>query len=100
LLFSVACYALLPCLASDNITAIAFQLMPAQFTLSELQKIYEIDPGEPIEKRNFRTRVLALDNMEKTGEDKHNDKQRPARLIQYVTRRKSIYSNNFIYAPL
>jgi 8-oxo-dGTP diphosphatase len=40
-------------------STIALQLMPERFTLSELQAVHEIILGEPLDKRNFRKRVLA-----------------------------------------
>lgn len=37
---------------------IAFQLLPEVFTLSELQRVYEIVLGRKLDKRNFRAKVL------------------------------------------
>lgn len=40
-------------------TAVAFQLLPAEFTLSELQDVYAIILDEPeLDKRNFRKKLL------------------------------------------
>ncbi len=63
-------------------TALGFQLLPEDFTLSELQIAYETILGEELDKRNFRRRILAADIIEpissfRTGEG------RPARLYQY-----------------
>jgi hypothetical protein len=43
--------------------------MPERFTLSELQAVHETILGEPLDKRNFRKRVLALDCIEATERD-------------------------------
>lgn len=65
-------------------STIAFQLAPEHFTLSELQRIYEIILGETLDKRNFRKRILALDHVEDTGEFRKNRAHRPARLYRYT----------------
>ena len=47
--------------AKLDYSTIAFQFMPGEFTLSELQSVYELILGEAVDKRNFRKRILALD---------------------------------------
>ncbi len=61
-------------------STIALQFMPREFTLSELQKVYEIILGDKLDKRNFRKRVLAYDCIEDTGRERRNGRHRPARL--------------------
>ena len=39
---------------------VGFELLPQKFTLSQLQHLYEAVLGTPLDKRNFRKRVLAL----------------------------------------
>ena len=63
-------------------STIALQLMPERFTLSELQAAHETVLGEPLDKRNFRKRVLALDCIEATGEMARRGGHRPARLYR------------------
>lgn len=60
-------YALQRVRAKLEYTNIAFQLVPEKFTLTELQKIYEIVGGEKLDKRNFRKRLSILDH-DKTAE--------------------------------
>jgi 8-oxo-dGTP diphosphatase len=60
-------------------STIAFQFMPATFTLSELQCVYESLLNQSLDKRNFRKRVLSLDLIEETGGQRRNGKHRPAR---------------------
>lgn len=67
-------------------STIAFQLMPEQFTLSELQQVYEAICQRPMDKRNFRRRVLALDHLEATQGMRRNGSHRPARLYRYAVR--------------
>ena len=47
-------------------SAVGFELLPAEFTLAELQTAYEIILGEPLDKRNFRRRILEADVIEET----------------------------------
>lgn len=67
-------------------TTIGFQLMPEHFTLSELQHVYETICGAPVDKRNFRKRVLAMEHLEATDRTRRNGSHRPARLYRYTAR--------------
>jgi len=42
-------------------TTVAFSLLPQKFTLSEIQKIYEIVFNQQFDKRNFSKKILSLD---------------------------------------
>ncbi|HIP72244.1 MAG TPA: NUDIX domain-containing protein [Anaerolineae bacterium] len=64
-------------------TAVGFQLLPDVFTLSELQKAYEIILDEKLDKRNFRRKILTADILEETGEKKKEGEGRPAKLYRY-----------------
>ena len=61
-------------------STIAFQFMPEQFTLSELQRVHEIILGRPLDKRNFRRRILSLNLLCDTGDSTSKGAARPARL--------------------
>ncbi len=65
--------------AKLDYSTIAFQFMPEAFTLSELQCVYEALRNQPLDKRNFRKRILSLDLIEETGRKRRNGKHRPAR---------------------
>ena len=73
-------------MANERLTAkltystIAFQFMPRQFTLSELQHVYEIILSEPVDKRNFRKRILSLDLIKDLGKERKSGAHRPAKL--------------------
>ncbi len=60
-------------------STIAFQFMPQDFTLSELQSVFEIILNEKLDKRNFRKRILAMDLLKETGEYSRNGNHRPAK---------------------
>jgi 8-oxo-dGTP diphosphatase len=63
-------------------SAVAFQLLPDTFTLSEIQHTYEIILGERLDKRNFRRRILRADVIEETSQQRSGE-GRPARLYRY-----------------
>jgi 8-oxo-dGTP diphosphatase len=78
-------YALLQLRAKLGYTTIAFHLLPPNFTLSELQAVYEAVLNREVDKRNFRRRILATGVIEGTGEYRREGSHRPARLYQLRT---------------
>ncbi len=65
-------------------TAVGFKLLPDEFTLSELQKAYEIVLSEKLDKRNFRRKILSADVIEETGKKSREGEGRPAKLYHYL----------------
>jgi 8-oxo-dGTP diphosphatase len=63
-------------------TAVGFELLPPTFTLSELQKAYEVILGEELDKRNFRRKILAAEIIEASG-GMRSGEGRPAQLYRY-----------------
>ena len=63
-------------------SAVGFELLPPDFTLSELQAAYEIILGEELDKRNFRRKILNADVIEETGEYQTGE-GRPAKLYRF-----------------
>lgn len=63
-------------------SAVGFQLLPEQFTLSQLQRTYEMILGEKLDKRNFRRRILEAGIIEPTENLKMGE-GRPARYYRY-----------------
>ncbi len=70
-----------------NYTSAAFQLLPKKFTLSELQRAYEVILGQPLDKRNFRKKMLQLGILKDTRERQLEGRQRPARLYAFTEAR-------------
>jgi 8-oxo-dGTP diphosphatase len=68
-------------------TTVGFQLLPERFTLTELQQVYEIILGRPLDKRNFRKKMLSLGIVEETGATKMDGVHRPARLYRFAETR-------------
>ena len=67
-------------------TSVAYALLPEEFTLTELQNIYEIILGRTLDKRNFRKKMLALDLLIDTGKQNREGRHRPAALYQFSRR--------------
>ena len=68
--------------AKLDYSTIAFQFMPREFTLSELQEVYETILREEVDRRNFRKWILALEQIEETGEERREGAHRPAKLYR------------------
>jgi 8-oxo-dGTP diphosphatase len=62
---------------------IAFQLLPAKFTLTELQRVYELILEKQLDKRNFRKKILSLGFLQELGETKMDGFHRPANLFAF-----------------
>ena len=59
------------------------KLFPSDFTMPELQNIFEEILGKKLDRRNFRKKIINLDILEDTG-DKNNIKNgRPAKLYRF-----------------
>jgi 8-oxo-dGTP diphosphatase len=67
-------------------TNLACALLPATFTLAELQRLYESVLGRPLDRRNFRKRVLALGLLTPLGQARRGA-HRPAQLYRFSSRR-------------
>lgn len=64
-------------------TMIGFQLLADEFTLSELQEVYEAILGRPMDKRNFRKKVLSNGIIEPTANTRKSGPSRPAALYRF-----------------
>jgi 8-oxo-dGTP diphosphatase len=68
--------------AKLDYSTIAFQFMPERFTLSDLQNVYQMILNRDLDKRNFRKRMLTMDQIRQTSEVRRNGSHRPARLYR------------------
>jgi len=62
-------------------TSLPIHLLPDEFTLSELQYIFELLLDKPLEKKSFRRRILDAAIIEETGTMKPGSR-RPAKLYR------------------
>jgi 8-oxo-dGTP diphosphatase len=67
-------------------TNVVWSLLPRRFALTELQKVYEAVLGRPLDKRNFRKKILALGLVEPMGETAMRGAHRPAMLYRFTSR--------------
>ena len=61
---------------------VGFELLPEQFTLPQLQQLYETILGQGLNKRNFRTRIKNMDILKPVGQQQ-NVAHRPAQLYSF-----------------
>lgn len=61
---------------------LGFELLPEKFTLTQLQQLYETLLEQPIDKRNFRKKILAMDLLKSLDEFRQGQ-NRPAQLYQF-----------------
>lgn len=66
---------------------IGFELLPHKFTLGELQRLYETILEQPLDKRNFRKKILAMGLLVELGERQKDVAHRAARLYRFDKRR-------------
>jgi hypothetical protein len=71
-------------------TSLPAFLLPEEFTLSELQRVYEIVLGRPVEKSAFRKRVGDAGLVEKVPRQRLSA-NRPAQLYRLKKRTAPIY---------
>jgi 8-oxo-dGTP diphosphatase len=67
---------------------IPFRLLPALFTLSELQEIYELLVGRRLHKASFRRALHAAWLVEPTDQWRSEGRGRPAQLFRYAPRKR------------
>src|SRR5947209_3100484 len=62
---------------------IGFELLPPEFTLSQLQRLYETILETPLDKRNFRKKILSMDFIVALDEVEKDVAHRAARLYRF-----------------
>ncbi|MBA3541210.1 MAG: NUDIX hydrolase [Deltaproteobacteria bacterium] len=66
---------------------VGFELLPQRFSLTQLQRLYEIILGKDLDKRNFRKKILAMDLLVETDEVETGVRHRAARLYKFDRRK-------------
>lgn len=62
---------------------LGFELLPAKFTLTQLQRVYEKILERPLDKRNFRKKLLAMELLVELDEVEQDVAHRAARLYRF-----------------
>ncbi|HZO23317.1 MAG TPA: NUDIX domain-containing protein [Steroidobacteraceae bacterium] len=65
-----------------NRTTVALEFLPPEFTLTELQQVFETIRGETLDKRNFRKWAGTLSYIKATGRLRRGGQHRPAALFK------------------
>lgn len=73
--------------AKIQYTNIVWSLLPREFTLTDLQRVYEILLDKRLDKRNFRKRIEGLNLIAPTGKKRIGGAHRPAALYRFKQRR-------------
>jgi hypothetical protein len=68
---------------------VAFRLLPAAFTLGELQEVYEVLLGRRLHKASFRRALNAAHLVEPTDKWRGEMRGRPAQYFRYAPRRRT-----------
>lgn len=72
--------------------AFGLELMPAKFTLSELQRLYEVVLGRDLDKRNFRKKLLSRGFLVPLDEFQKGVAHRAARFFRFDRRKYKSYA--------
>jgi 8-oxo-dGTP diphosphatase len=70
-------------------TNVVWSLLPAKFTLTDLQKVYEIILDRAFDKRNFRKKIMALKLIRQTT-GLQSGPHRPAKLYEFISKKPKI----------
>jgi len=74
-------------------TNIASQLLADEFTLSELQQVYEVILDRKLDKRNFRKKIDFLDILKPLNRQRMEGAHRPAKLYSFRKSKYGVISN-------
>lgn len=62
---------------------VGFELLRDKFTLPQLQALYEVILGRPLDKRNFRKKIMKTGLLKKLDEKDPNGIKKPANLYRF-----------------
>ena len=62
---------------------IGFKLLPKKFTIHQIQRMYETILEKPLDKRNFRKKLLGMDLLVELNEIQKDVAHRAARLYRF-----------------
>ncbi len=76
--------------AKVEYTNIVYSLLSPEFTLSRMQKIYEIILGRELDKRNFRKKIMSLGIVQKIDKKTLGKANRPAYLYKFKNKKPKV----------
>lgn len=81
----MAAYALKRLKSKLEYTNIAYALLPEEFTFAEFEELYALILGRPLDRRNFRRRILAMGILRRLAHTRRGP-HRPAALYSFSQR--------------
>jgi 8-oxo-dGTP diphosphatase len=78
---------------------VCFDLLPEEFTLSELQTLVETILGRSLDRRNFRRRVLELGFLQTAEGTRRQGAHRPAQLYRFLPKKFAEYRSHQRASP-
>jgi 8-oxo-dGTP diphosphatase len=83
-----------------KIKPIGFELLPEKFTLVQLQNLYEVIHQRPIDKRNFRKKILSMNLLEKLDEKERETSRKGAWYYRFKRERYEKFRKMGFYFDL
>jgi 8-oxo-dGTP diphosphatase len=80
-------------------STVPLRFLREPFTLSEVQAVYEVMLDRPLDKRNFRRKLLALGALEELEGQRRGGAHRPARLFRLSPERPYLLKERGILFP-
>jgi 8-oxo-dGTP diphosphatase len=80
-----------------EICPVAYQLLNEKFSLTEMQKAYELIMGKELDKRNFRKKAITTEGLIELNEYTKSSSKRPARLYTFTNIKLNSKRAHFIY---
>ncbi len=82
--------------AKVGYSTVGFELLPRQFTLPDLQNLYEVILERPLDKRNFRKKILSLGLLKSEGQKRSAGAHRPASLYSFALPKVKILDGQIV----
>jgi 8-oxo-dGTP diphosphatase len=82
--------------AKVGYSTVGFELLPRQFTLPDLQNLYEVILERPLDKRNFRKKILSLGLLKSEGRKRSAGAHRPASLYSFALPKVKILDGQIV----
>jgi 8-oxo-dGTP diphosphatase len=83
-----------------NTKPVGFELLPDKFTLVQLQDLYEAIYQRPVDRRNFRKKILSMNILEKLEEKEKSTSRRGAYYYKFIPERYESFRKNGFYFDL
>jgi ADP-ribose pyrophosphatase YjhB (NUDIX family) len=79
---------------------VGFELLPEKFTLVQLQNLYEAIYQKPIDKRNFRKKILSMNLLEKQDDKERETSKKGAWYYRFNEEKYREFTNNGFFFNL